>query len=95
MPRSKLEWYINILKVLSQCGPLKPTHILYKANLNSNVTNQCLSFLIQQNLIEKRSVSKERVMYAITQQGIIVLKRFRELEPDLLKENSRRMRAVL
>ena len=34
MRRSKLEMYVAILKVLSQRGPLKLTHVMYKANVN-------------------------------------------------------------
>jgi predicted transcriptional regulator len=36
MRRSKLEMYIDILKVLAHRGPLKLTHIMYKANVNSS-----------------------------------------------------------
>ena len=34
MRRSKLEMYVDILKVLAQRGPLKLTHVMYKANVN-------------------------------------------------------------
>ncbi|RJS79519.1 transcriptional regulator [Candidatus Bathyarchaeota archaeon] len=80
MRRSKLEMYIDILKVLAHRGPLKLTHIMYKANVNCSVLKQYLDFLIKQNLVEEKTVGKRRVVYMITQRGIRVLKAFRELE---------------
>lgn len=83
MRRSKLEMYIDILMVLAHRGPLKLTHIMYKANVNCSVLKQYLEFLIKQNLVEERTVGKRRVVYAITQRGITVLKHFRELKQVL------------
>lgn len=83
MRRSKLEMYVDILKVLAHRGPLKLTHIMYKANVNCEVLKEYLDFLLKQNLIEERIVSKNRVVYAVTQRGITVLKYFRELKMAL------------
>jgi predicted transcriptional regulator len=84
MRRSKLEMYIAILRVLAHRGPLKLTHIMYKANVNCSVLREYLDFLIRQNLVEERTVGKSRLVFAITQRGIIVLKYFKELEQVLL-----------
>lgn len=83
MPRSKLEVYIDILRVLGHHGPLKLTHIMHKANVNCNVLKQFLPFLIEQGLVEERIVEKE-VVYAITQRGRTVVKGFRELKQVLV-----------
>ena len=83
MRRSKLEMYIDILKVLARHGPLKLTHIMYKANVNCSVLKQYLDFLIEQNLVEEKSVGKKRIVYAITERGRTVLKYFRELRAVL------------
>ena len=83
MRRSKLEMYIDILKVLAHRGPLKLTHIMYKANVNCSVLKQFLDFLIEQKLVEERTVGKKRIVYAITERGITVLKYFRELKAVL------------
>lgn len=80
MRRSKLEMYIDILKVLARHGPLKLTHVMYKANVNCSVLKQYLDFLIKQNLVEERTVGKKRIVYAITDRGRTVLKYFRELQ---------------
>ncbi len=83
MRRSKLEMYIDILKVLAHRGPLKLTHIMYKANVNCSVLKEYLDFLIKQNLVEERAIGKRRIVYAITPKGITVLKYFRELKQVL------------
>ncbi len=79
MRRSKLEMYVDILKVLSRHGPLKLTHIMYKANVNCSVLKEYLDFLIRQNLIEEKNVGKKRTVYGLTERGLTVLKAFREL----------------
>ena len=79
MRRSKFETYIAILNVLAQRGPLKLTHIMYKANVNCSVLREQLDFLIKQTLVEERIIGKERTVFAVTQKGITVLKYFKEL----------------
>ena len=80
MRRSKLEMYIDILKVLAHRGPLKLTHIMYKANVNCSVLKEYLDFLIQQELVEEKTVGKKRIVYAVSEKGLKVLKYFRELK---------------
>jgi predicted transcriptional regulator len=75
--------YVDILQVLSHRGPLKLTHVMYKANVNCKVLKEYLDFLITQNLIEERPVGKNRTVFAITQRGVTVLKYFRELRQAL------------
>ena len=95
MRRSKLEMYVDILRVLAQRGPLKLTHVMYKANVNCSVLKEYLEFLIKQNLVEERTIGKHRVVYAITQRGITVLKYFRELKQVLpIVEESRNLMPV-
>ncbi len=87
MRRSKLEMYVDILRVLARRGPLKLTHIMYKANVNCSVLKQLLDFLVRQNLIEEQASSrkrkKTRVVYVITERGLTVLRYFRELNRAL------------
>jgi predicted transcriptional regulator len=79
--------YVDILKVLARNGPLKLTHIMYKANVNCSVLKQNLDFLIQQNLVEEQTSQKKRhktrVVYAITERGKTVLKYFGEVNRAL------------
>ena len=83
MRRSKLEMYVDILSVLAHRGPLKLTHVMYKANVNCSVLKEYLDFLIKQGLVEERTVGKARVVFAVTQRGITVLKYFKELQQVL------------
>ena len=80
MRRSKLEMYIDILEVLSFKGPLKLTHIMYRSNVNCNVLKEQLEFLIKNNMVEERVLRKEKIVYAIAQRGITVLRTFREVK---------------
>jgi predicted transcriptional regulator len=83
MRRSKMEMYIDILKVLAQNGPLKLTHVMYKANVNCSVLKENLDFLIKQNLIEEQVTVKKRnktkTSYIITEKGRTVIKYFNEV----------------
>ena len=87
MRRSKLEMYIDVLKVLARHGPLKLTHIMYKANVNCSVLKEYLDFLIQHNLVEEQTSHKKRqktrVVYAITERGLTALKYFKEVSITL------------
>jgi len=83
MRRSKMEMYIDILKVLEGPRPLKLTHIMYETNVNCKVLNEYLGFLIKQDLVEERKIGEKRVAYSITQKGITVLKNFEELKQIL------------
>ena len=83
MRRSKMEMYIDILKVLAKNGPLKLTHIMYKANVNCVVLKQNLDFLIKQNLIEEQVIlmkrNKTKIRFAISERGRTVIKYFNEI----------------
>jgi predicted transcriptional regulator len=81
--RSKLEMYVDILSVLAHRGPLKLTHIMYKANVNCSVLREYLNFLIEKELVEERKAQKNRTVYAITQRGATVLNYFGELKQAL------------
>ena len=93
--RSKLEMYIDMLKVLAQKGPLKLTHIMYKANVNCSVLKEHLDFLITQGLVEERTIGRGRVVFSVTQRGITVLKYFHELTQVLpIVEEARNQAAI-
>ena len=83
MRRSKLETCVEILNVLARKGPLKLTHVMYKANVNCNVLKNYLVFLAKQGLVEERIIAKERAVFIVTQRGISVLNNFRNLTEAL------------
>jgi predicted transcriptional regulator len=96
MRRSKLEMYVDILSVLAHRGPLKLTHVMYKANVNCSVLKEYLDFLVKQGLVEERIIRKQRTVYAVTQRGITVLKYFKELKQALpIVEEARNQASTL
>ncbi|MCJ7613993.1 winged helix-turn-helix domain-containing protein [Candidatus Bathyarchaeota archaeon] len=74
MRRSKMEIYLDILKVLAQNGPLKLTHMMYKANVNCCVLKDYVDFLIKQELIKEKTLKKEKISYTITEKGLDIKK---------------------
>ena len=99
MRRSKMEMYIDILKVLARNGPLKLTHVMYKANVNCSVLKANLEFLIKQNLIEEqirvKKRNKTKISYAITDKGRTVLKYFNEINIALHINNEKKIPALI
>jgi predicted transcriptional regulator len=83
--------YIDILEVLSMKGPLKLTHIMYRSNVNCNVLKDQLEFLIKNNMVEERILRREKIVYAISQRGITVLKTFREIKSIFPEEQSNQL----
>ena len=73
MPRSKLEKYLNILEVLVP-EPIELEKISYETNIESRMLKQYLRFLITNKLVEKRSINKTQIIYAITERGLAVFK---------------------
>ncbi len=86
MRRSKLEIQIDILRALAYHGRLKPTHITYKANVNCSALKECLSFLLQRNLVKEQIISKKRKkrkVYSITELGLNALRNVKEINKSL------------
>jgi predicted transcriptional regulator len=70
---------------------------MYKANVNCSVLKEYLDFLIQQDLVEEKTVGKKRIVYVVLEKGLKVLKYFRELKVMLpvIEEGQARVPAVL
>ena len=75
--------YLDILKILAHRGPLKLTHVMYKANVNCKMLKEYLDFLIKQGLVEEKIIKRQKIVYSITQRGVTVLKQFSELKDVL------------
>ena len=96
MRRSKLEMQLSIIKTLAQKGPLKLTHVMYKANVNCSVLKEHMDFLIQQNIVQERVVRKQKIVYELTEKGFSILKTFREIQTLLPFDNEKqRIPAIL
>lgn len=93
--RSKLEIQVDVLRVLARHGPLRLTHIMYRANVNCAVLKQDLDFMIRHNLVDQ-TWRKKRVVYAITERGRTALRYFRELNTALqITEETHKLPAML
>ncbi len=88
---SKLEMYVDILRVLEQKGPLEASQINLEKNHNATTMKGQLEFLIQQGLIEEQTIGKNNVVYSNTPRGTSVIKFFKELDKTLtiVDENSK------
>ena len=74
--RSRLEIYIDILKIISK-GSCKPTRIMYGSNLSWKPLKKALESMIEQGLIteEKNGI---RSTYYVTDKGKVILNYFKE-----------------
>ena len=67
--RTRLEIFHDILEVIKQRnGKIKPTHILYKANLSHQMLEDYLTELIQKGFVIELN-KKEGKFYSLTQKG--------------------------
>ena len=83
MRRSKFEMYIDILKVLAHRGPLKLTHIMYKAKLSYAQLNEYLPLLVEKGFLENTSIKQKRALkrvYKTTQKGLAFLENFNSIK---------------
>ncbi|MCP8311694.1 MAG: hypothetical protein L6M37_01925 [Candidatus Methylarchaceae archaeon HK02M1] len=80
--RSKLERLIDILKVIANKGPIRQTHIMYKANLTWNELKEDLQWLKNLELIEKTAM-REGIFFKITSTGLDTLLHFDKIETVL------------
>ena len=66
-------------------GPLRKTHVCYKVNLDSRLTNRYLSLLQSVGLIKKME-QKHGMIFGITEKGVTFRNKFLELN-ELLDIN--------
>jgi len=73
--RDKLEIIKDILETLRvKGGNVKPTHIMYKANLSHQMLTEYTSELIKKELIEEQHDKKSRKRFILTDKGYKYLK---------------------
>ena len=67
--------------IRSKGGRIKPTHLMYKANLSHSQMRQYLDELIEKGLmIEEIGKKDERKMLAITDKGIDFISQFNQMK---------------
>jgi predicted transcriptional regulator len=80
--RTRIEIINDMLRTInSKGGKIKPTHLMYKANLSHNQMRQYLDELISKNLVvEEQKEREERKMLAITDKGIAFINQFSQMK---------------
>ena len=73
--RDKLEIIKDILEILRDKGEkVKPTHIMYKANLSHVMLKEYTQELVKKKLIEEKQTKKGKKRFVLTQKGFSYLK---------------------
>jgi predicted transcriptional regulator len=73
--RESLQVIHDILKAI-QIGKIKPTHIMYKANLSHQMLEQYLKDLIKNGLITEQMNPKGKT-YSLTDKGLGYIKEYK------------------
>ena len=77
MKRDRLQVIRDILKVIQERnGRIKPTHIMYKANLSHQMLEEYLAELIEKELIRESRLKKGRT-YSLTDKGFKYLQQYK------------------
>lgn len=86
--KSKLEQYLDVLKVLRYTGPLTLDQIIKKASLESTIFKNHIDFLVKQGIVEKQVLKSNNVVFSITQLGTNVLGYFKDFaqNPPLIED---------
>ena len=77
--RSKGRIFADILRAVADDGPVKVTHVLYKANLSHDRLTKYLQQLEESGLISKEQ-DGDRAAYLITDKGTRFIAEFRKME---------------
>jgi len=85
-----VEWKRGFLEITGEIlekladGPMKKSHMSFRARLDSRAVTKYLEMMIRINLVKKSA--EDSSYFIITQKGIEYLKRFQKLSKILKKE---------
>ena len=82
--RSKLEVFMDIMKVVAEEREMKRTRIMYKANLAWTVLNDALDSMEKKGILQSKE-TPSGVVVTTTPDGLSLLKRFQEVESVFLQ----------
>nr|MCK4929587.1 hypothetical protein [Nanoarchaeota archaeon] len=78
--RSRLDIIYDMLNTISnKGGKIKPTHLMYKANLSHTQMKLYLKELMEKNMVEEQTM-KERTMLVITHKGFSFIQQFNQMK---------------
>ena len=84
MRRSKLEIYMDVLRIISK-GCHKPTRIMYRSNLSWNPLCEVMDFLVNQGVVRVKKSGKKKEYY-LTEKGREILKYYEKLTLMLMEK---------
>lgn len=77
--RSRLDIvYDMLLTIGNKGGRIKPTHLMYKANLSHTQMKLYLDELMAKNLVEEH-VKDERKILVLTEKGFALIQKFNQM----------------
>ena len=77
--RSRLDIvYDMLLTISNKGGRIKPTHLMYKANLSHTQMKQYLDELMTKELVEEQE-KDERKMLVLTEKGFALIQKFNQM----------------
>lgn len=76
--RDRLEIINDILDIIRNKGDqIKPTHIMYKANLSSEMLNNYMKELMTKGFITEKIDKKDKKTYSLTEKGFNFLRDYK------------------
>jgi predicted transcriptional regulator len=77
--RERLQVIHDILKVIQENdGKIKPTHILYRANLSHQMLDEYLTELKEKEFIVEKEAKRSKT-FSLTDKGFEFLQKYREM----------------
>ncbi len=77
--RTRMEIIYDMLLAIMNKGKIKPTHVMYKANLSHNLLKGYLEELTEKEMI-KEAKDKNYTYLIITDKGITFINEFRKMK---------------
>jgi predicted transcriptional regulator len=83
--RSRLERHIDVLKVIAQHGPIRQTHVMYKANLSWQELKHDLQNLAALGLVTQ-TADRDGLHHSVTPLGRDLLEHVAQVEKTLFPD---------
>ena len=66
--RGRLAVMVDVIKVIRENGRLRPTHIMYKANLSHKLLKECLHSLTENGFLQE-TIDNGNTYFIVTKKG--------------------------